>query len=55
MQPLLGENRSEIEKWFPPYQYAISIPALILVVAIVFITVFISYVFVKEAQKKKSL
>mmetsp|Transcript_1150 Transcript_1150/g.1863 ORF Transcript_1150/g.1863 Transcript_1150/m.1863 type:complete len:83 (-) Transcript_1150:32-280(-) len=42
-----------LNSWFPPHQYAIAIPATLLVFGIVLISLFVSYVFIKQSRKKK--
>ena len=41
-------------QWFLDPEYAIAIPATLLVIGITLILIFVSYVFIKESQKKKT-
>jgi hypothetical protein len=44
----------ELVSWFPPPEYAIAIPATLLVFGLTVISIFISCVFISEARSKKS-
>jgi dolichyl-phosphate mannosyltransferase polypeptide 2 regulatory subunit len=47
------EKSSPIYSFFPSHEYAIAIPATLLVVGLVFIGSFIGYVLINESSKKK--
>eukprot|EP01040_Poterioochromonas_malhamensis_P004008 gene4008-4287_t len=47
------EKKNVIYNYFLPQEYAIAIPAILLVTGIVVIGSFIGYVLIKESSKKK--
>ena len=51
-QPFI-EGPSLLHNFFLPPIYAIAIPATLLVIAIILISVFVAIVLIKESKKKK--
>jgi hypothetical protein len=49
-----SETLDIVLQWFPPPEYAIAIPATLLVLGLALISIFISCVFISESRKKKS-
>ena len=49
-----ADEGSSILRWFLPQHYAMAIPATLLMVGLCGIAIFITLVFRKEAEKKKT-
>jgi dolichyl-phosphate mannosyltransferase polypeptide 2 regulatory subunit len=48
-----ADKQHPINSYFPPQYYAIALPATVLVVAVVMVSLFIGVVLIRENSKKK--
>lgn len=52
IQPFIDQDQA-IQEWFPDRQYAVMIPAALLVLAITMVVTFVGVVFIKTGRKTK--